>query len=311
MDQDLLSHSSLGLVARGAGTTSNVLYFKGSKMYVACSGDSRAVMGRGKLGGKTEAIDLSVDHKPDLPLEKRRIEAAGGVVSLPGPRGLPPSRVWVNGRVGLAMSRSIGDGEAKTHGVVPNPEIKVFDLNPAQGKAEGDKFVIVASDGVWEFIESDEACQIVLKHRNATDACAALVHEAAARWKRFEGSYRDDITCIVTFLPFLEAGWADEEEDEPAPGQKDNDEADAGQVFINMGKAGISYGDNVDGSGRTEPSQSVDAEEEGGGDESGMTKEEAEAFAARRLSVHNPYDEDWNDGGEEDGDDDDPNASNK
>ena len=26
---------------------------------------------------------------------------------------LPPSRVWVNGRVGLAMSRSIGDGEAK------------------------------------------------------------------------------------------------------------------------------------------------------------------------------------------------------
>lgn len=105
--------------------------------------------------GKIEALDLSNDHKPDLPLERKRIEAAGGVVSAAGPRGLPPSRVWVNGRVGLAMSRSLGDGEAKAHGVIPDPEVKEFTISPcpAAGK-DGDKFVIVASDGIWEFISS-------------------------------------------------------------------------------------------------------------------------------------------------------------
>ena len=45
---------------------------------------------------------------------------------------------------------------------------------PAEG-GDGDIFVIVASDGVWEFIESEEACRIVDKYKNATEACSALV----------------------------------------------------------------------------------------------------------------------------------------
>ena len=205
MDKHLLSHSVLGRVARGAGTTSNVLYFTGSKLFVACSGDSRAVMGRAGAGDSVVAVELSQDHKPDLPQEKKRIEAAGGVVSNAGPRGLPPSRVWVNGRVGLAMSRSIGDGEAKDHGVVPDPEIKLYELRPSSpGKNNGDRFVIVASDGIWEFITSQQACDIVKDHDNASEAARVLVDTAADRWREEEGSYRDDITCIVAFLPFLE-----------------------------------------------------------------------------------------------------------
>ena len=157
MDKDLINHHRIGHLARGAGSTSNVLYFRGDKLWVACSGDSRAVMGQQRRGEIT-ALDLSNDHKPDLPVERKRIEAAGGVVSAPGPRGLPPSRVWVNGRVGLAMSRSIGDGEAKGFGVVPDPEIKEYSLKPSHANGDGDKFVIVASDGIWEFISSQEAC---------------------------------------------------------------------------------------------------------------------------------------------------------
>lgn len=42
------------------------------------------------------------------------------------------------------------------------------------------------------------------KHQNATDACAQLVALAEQRWREEEGSYRDDITCIVAFLPFLD-----------------------------------------------------------------------------------------------------------
>ena len=39
-------------------------------------------------------------------------------MSPPGPNGRP-ARVWANGRVGLAMSRSIGDGLCKKYGVIP------------------------------------------------------------------------------------------------------------------------------------------------------------------------------------------------
>ena len=42
-----------------------------------------------------------------------------------------PSRVWANGRIGLAMSRSIGDGECKLVGVIPDPEI--VQVKPAEG----------------------------------------------------------------------------------------------------------------------------------------------------------------------------------
>ena len=102
------------------GTTSTVAYMRGAEVYVACSGDSRAVLGT-ISGGKVLAADLSRDHKPDHPEEMARIVAAGGTVSPPGDNNRP-ARVWANGRVGLAMSRSLGDGLCKQCGVIPDPE---------------------------------------------------------------------------------------------------------------------------------------------------------------------------------------------
>ena len=68
-----------------------------------------------------------------------------------------------------------------------------------------DEFLILASDGVWEFIENDEAVAIVsdvfARGGTATAACMQLIARAAVQWKRFEGSqYRDDITAEVLFL---------------------------------------------------------------------------------------------------------------
>jgi serine/threonine protein phosphatase PrpC len=36
----------------------------------------------------------------------------------------------------------------KAVGVIPEPEVKIFDVD------ESDQFMIMASDGVWEFISS-------------------------------------------------------------------------------------------------------------------------------------------------------------
>lgn len=51
---------------------------------------------------------------------------------------------------GLAMSRSFGDRVAASVGVIAEPEITEYKFH------DEDKFMIIASDGVWEFIESDE-----------------------------------------------------------------------------------------------------------------------------------------------------------
>jgi serine/threonine protein phosphatase PrpC len=48
------------------------------------------------------------------------------------------------------MSRSFGDRVAASVGVIAEPEIMEYKFQ------EDDKFIIVASDGVWEFIESQE-----------------------------------------------------------------------------------------------------------------------------------------------------------
>ena len=264
MDKQMLSSPDLGATARGAGTTSNVLYFNGDKLWVACSGDSRAIMGQ-RAGGKIKAFDLSKDHKPDLPDEKRRIEKAGGVVSAAGPNGLPPSRVWVNGRVGLAMSRSLGDGEAKGHGVIPDPEIKNVIVKPAaSATGDGDAFVVVASDGIWEFITSQQACDVVASHTSARAACDELVRLAEQRWKEEEGSYRDDITCIIVFLPFLE-----NRGDENLPAIVSGN-AEAGSNF--MQKSDLEYGGVTD-------EEDTQKEKE---------KDEAESFVKRRLSIAGP-----------------------
>jgi serine/threonine protein phosphatase PrpC len=51
-----------------AGCTACVALITKNEVYVANSGDTRAV-----IASKGKAKDLSNDHKPDLPNEKRRV----------------------------------------------------------------------------------------------------------------------------------------------------------------------------------------------------------------------------------------------
>ena len=62
-----------------SGTTALVAVFVGADLYVANCGDARAVMCR-----DGNAVRLSVDHKPDDPLERKRIRELGGYVSYTG-----------------------------------------------------------------------------------------------------------------------------------------------------------------------------------------------------------------------------------
>jgi len=125
-------------------------------LYVACAGDSRCVIASHGADGRFKAKDLSEDQKPDTPDEMRRIKKKGGYVSPPEEEWGGPARVWLDASMtlpGLAMARSIGDHLVSTIGVIAEPVVTTTDVNLKDG---GDAFLVLASDGVWEFIESQK-----------------------------------------------------------------------------------------------------------------------------------------------------------
>lgn len=130
-------------------------------MFSANAGDSRAVLySYNKATGGMKIKALSEDHKPCMPVEKQRVlQKNGRVDAIKGPMGqnLGPLRVWLKEQdaPGLAMSRSMGDLVAHSVGVSTSPEVKRFELNSE------DKFIIVASDGVWEFLSNQDIAKIV------------------------------------------------------------------------------------------------------------------------------------------------------
>lgn len=179
-----------------SGSTTVVTLLKGRTLTTAWVGDSRGVMGRQQKDGRWVHVDLTCDHKPTNVDEKARIlQANGRVERLVDELGQPmgPHRVWLQYAwiPGLAMSRALGDVLAHQVGVTSLPDHSVHELTPE------DKFIILASDGVWEFITSKEAVELVAQFDTAEDACKQLVEEAYQRWLTEEDGVVDDITAVV------------------------------------------------------------------------------------------------------------------
>lgn len=180
-----------------SGTTLSMAIIRGNKLTGVNIGDSRVIMGKEDAAGFTFQ-DITFDHKPDSPDEKERILAAGGrVFAVEYDDGIDgPPRVWLGHMdiPGLAMSRSLGDVVAHSAGVISEPEFTEYDLNPAT-----DRFLVVATDGLWEFVDNQETVEMVEAQSTATDAVDVLVTEAATRWMH-EEQVIDDTTIIVANL---------------------------------------------------------------------------------------------------------------
>jgi len=159
-------------------------------------GDSRAVLSRAGTG----AIELSRDHKPSDPIERARIYQLGGQVLWHGHvdgHGEPVEGTGiyrVNGN--LALSRAVGD-RSERPAVTAEPELSVVTLQ------EEDEFVVLATDGLWDVMSSDDAVSYIRALLdNAVDddsidreTIAGLVVEEALR----RGSY-DNITVVIVWL---------------------------------------------------------------------------------------------------------------
>ena len=203
-----------------SGSTAVTVFLIGKKLVCANVGDSRAILASYKLPREIKgiqlpeefnslpsderiwlALPLSRDHKPDDDEElKRIIESNGRVEPFKEPDGeaVGPCRVWLKDESipGLAMSRSLGDKVASQIGVVSDPEIYEMELN------KDDKFLIIASDGIWEFLPNDQVVEMIVPYWENNDpegACNLLIEEAIKHWEE-EDEVIDDITIIIVFL---------------------------------------------------------------------------------------------------------------
>ncbi|TYZ61686.1 hypothetical protein PybrP1_005698 [[Pythium] brassicae (nom. inval.)] len=147
----------------------------GGKLFVANLGDSRGVWAK----ADDEVVRVSVDHKPDLEDESRRVEDAGGKVIFSGCWRVAHDEIPLR----LAISRSLGDHPLKTNLplscsaplVSVTPDIQVLDVGGA------DEFLVFASDGLWDRLSDDDAAQLVRrKVREFQGAPGSSVASAAS-----------------------------------------------------------------------------------------------------------------------------------
>ena len=179
--------------ARHAGTTALVVAIGPTSLVVANAGDCRAVLCR---SGK--ALTLTTDHKPSLRAEFERIVAAGGRIIRPAANG--PLRVCSpDGRTGLAVSRGLGDHDFKDPRFCPtgapllSPEPDVVEV-PLHRSGGVDEFVILASDGLWDVMDGQQAVDMVRAVPQPQLASNILAREATAC-----GS-QDNVTVVVVRL---------------------------------------------------------------------------------------------------------------
>ncbi|KAM4524419.1 protein phosphatase 1bb isoform 3-T3 [Odontesthes bonariensis] len=185
IDEYMRNFSDLRQGLDRSGSTAVCVLLSPTHLYFINCGDSRAVLSRdGKVGFSTQ------DHKPCNPREKERIQNAGGSVMIQR----------VNGS--LAVSRALGDydykcvdGKGPTEQLVsPEPEVCVLER-----AAEGDEFVVLACDGIWDVMSNEELCEFVGSRLLVCDdlekVCNAVVDTCLHK-----GS-RDNMSVVLVSLP--------------------------------------------------------------------------------------------------------------
>ncbi|CAN7019413.1 hypothetical protein BRARA_F00456 [Brassica rapa] len=174
-----LAMADESIVSGSCGTTALTALIVGRHLLVANAGDCRAVLCR-----RGVAVDMSFDHRSTYEPERRRIEDLGGYFE----------DGYLNGV--LAVTRAIGDWELKSpfsgsssSPLISDPDIQQIILT------EDDEFLILACDGIWDVLSSQNAVsnvrQGLRRHGDPRQSAMELGKEAA----RLNSS--DNLTVVV------------------------------------------------------------------------------------------------------------------
>lgn len=171
-------------VSTSSGTTALTAIVLGSRLLVANAGDCRAVLCR-----KGEAIDMSQDHRPSHASERKRVEELGGFID----------DGYLNGV--LSVTRALGDWDLKLSRGNPSPLIAEPDVRQIV-LTEDDEFLIIACDGIWDVMSSQQAISLVrrgLRRHDDPGQCARDLVMEALRLNTF-----DNLTVIIVCFTSLD-----------------------------------------------------------------------------------------------------------
>ena len=130
-----------------SGTTAATFLIDGHVLTAANAGDARIL-----LIGRKDCQQITVDHRVDQTEERSRIQKQGGRIE--------GSYVYRGSR-GLMPTRSLGDAYFRPVGVIPTPSVRTCDIS------EDHLFVLAACDGLFDYMNNDEAARLA---RQAPDA---------------------------------------------------------------------------------------------------------------------------------------------
>ncbi|KAK2651326.1 hypothetical protein Ddye_018815 [Dipteronia dyeriana] len=193
-------------------------------LYVANLGDSRAVIGSLSRSNKIVAEQLTKDHNASMEEVRQELRS-----SHPDDSHIVVMKhgVWrIKGII--QVSRSIGDAYLKRPEFSLDPSFPRFHLSEPIRRPvltavpsictrilqPNDKFLILASDGLWEHLTNQEAAEIVYNNPRAgvakrvlTTALSVAARKREMRYddlKKVEKGVRryfhDDITVVVIFI---------------------------------------------------------------------------------------------------------------
>ena len=106
----------------------------------------------------------------------------------------------------LSVSRSLGDfwsfNPRTNHFTVsPKPDVHVHPLNPKE-----QRFVVIASDGLWNVMSPDEVVRYIWDYENNDEECCkprdvvrSIIEEALRRWQ-WKRQPADNIAVLIAFL---------------------------------------------------------------------------------------------------------------
>ena len=157
------------------GSTACIIYITKEKekkiLYCANVGDTRCTLIK-----ELESKRLSYDDRASDENEYNRIIKQGGIV--------------FGGRVygQLMLSRAFGDWELKNYGVSCEPHITRINIE------DNDKYVIVATDGVWDVLEDEDVYRLSKDANNSMDLCRNIINIS------LEKGTMDNISCFVVAL---------------------------------------------------------------------------------------------------------------
>lgn len=199
-----------------SGTTCSTCLVKKGAVWLAAVGDSTSVLVSAGEGGAAAAAVVSPDHRLTNEEELKRVIAAGArVAKRPNQKAKGHLRIWLQeaDSPGLMVTRSIGDTVGKSIGVICEPD--VFRV-PITGR---DKFIVMASDGVWDVVSPEEAAAVVMGATSPEDGAQELVNLSLRAWGEKRDAFKerygrtpsgigDNITAVVVSL----AAWSAAEE---------------------------------------------------------------------------------------------------